>query len=310
MTPPTQLLLAAAIGLVAGVLGGMAGIGGSMVMLPGLALVFGYHDRAHSEQHVYMAAAMCVNVLVAIPATRTHAAAGALRRELVAGILPSMIIGILAGVIASDFMGGEVLKNLLAVFIAGYCLLNIYRVFRPRTDATRPPERIGPGVLAVIGAIAGFVGGVLGLGGGAVMVPLLQVVSNVRLRQAIAASSAVMVISAAVGAALKLATLPAASGHPPLDALWFVLALAPGAVLGGILGAMLAHRLPLAAVRIAISLLLLIAALRMSAAWGLLTGPVRRGVAAEPRSGSLKRTEVVHVCRHPRSTHAPQSAPL
>src|SRR3954471_651914 len=118
MNPPTQLLLAAALGLVAGVLGGMAGIGGSMVMLPGLAIVFGYHDRAHSEQHLYMAAAMCVNVLVAIPATRTHAAAGALRRELVVRILPAMIAGIVAGVIASDFMGGEVLKNLLAVFIA------------------------------------------------------------------------------------------------------------------------------------------------------------------------------------------------
>ncbi|MEX2219650.1 MAG: sulfite exporter TauE/SafE family protein [Phycisphaerales bacterium] len=259
-----HILLAAAVGLGAGIVGGLAGIGGSIVIIPGLILVFGYRDEAHSEHHVYMAAAMCVNVLIGAVATRGHIAAGALRPALFRGLIPGMVVGITVGVGVSNILHGQLLKELLALFIAGYCLLNLFRAYRPRTDATRPPEHTGRGVLGGIGLVSGFSAGLLGLGGGVVMVPLLQVVANVRLRQAIAASAAVMIVSATVGAFLKLVTLSATSGHPASAALWYVPALAPGAMLGGALGAWLAHRLPLAVVRVAVSVLLLIAALRMS----------------------------------------------
>lgn len=259
-----QLVEAAAIGLAAGVLGGMAGIGGSMIMLPGLALVFGYHDRAHTDQHVYMAAAMAVNVLVAVPATRRHAKAGALRHDLVKPVMPAMIAAIILGVLVSNWMDGRVLKYLLALFIAGYCLLNIYRIFRPRTDATRPAERRGAPILATVGGVAGFIGGLLGLGGGVVMVPMLQVLGNIRLREAIATSSAVMVASALIGAALKFATLHiAAPGHLWTKPALLVVAMAPGAIIGGTVGAALAHKLPLRAVRGIVSVILLVAAIRL-----------------------------------------------
>ncbi|MCA9299660.1 MAG: hypothetical protein KDA28_11370, partial [Phycisphaerales bacterium] len=56
-----EVLISGVIGLIAGVLGGMAGIGGSLIMLPGLGLLLGYEP--HERQHLYMAAAMCVNLL-------------------------------------------------------------------------------------------------------------------------------------------------------------------------------------------------------------------------------------------------------
>ena len=258
-----QVIEAVGIGLAAGVVGGLAGIGGSLVMLPGLALVFGYDDEKHSAHHVYMAAAMVINVLVAIPATRKHAQAGAVRRELVARILPTMIVAIVAGVLASDRVPGLRLKQLLAVFIAAYCVLNIYRIFKPRPQVNRPAERTGPVLLATLGGAAGLLGGLLGLGGGAVMVPALQVFARVKLIDAIATSSATMVGSAAIGASLKLATL---STHDRSwrEALLLVVAMAPGAILGGSLGATLAHRLPIKAVRLVISIILLLVAARMA----------------------------------------------
>lgn len=258
----SQILIALVIGLLAGVIGGLAGIGGSMVMLPGLALTFGYDDAAHSAQHEYMAAAMAVNVLVAIPATVRHVRHGAVRRDLVLGLVPAMVAAIAAGVLLSNLVPGTVLRRLLAVFIAGYCALNIYRIAYPRREKDRPPERIGPGMLAGIGGSAGLVAGLLGLGGGVVMVPMLQVGARVRLRQAIAASSAAMVASALIGASLKFATL-GGEGRSPIDAGWLATAMAPGAILGGSLGATLAHRLPLNVVRGAVSLLLMSAAVRM-----------------------------------------------
>lgn len=258
----TEMFLAAAIGLSAGVLGGLAGIGGSLIILPGLALVFGFKTPDFAEQHLYMAAAMATNVLVALPATSRHIRARAVRRELVVPILPAMLIAMIVGVLASNYIEGLWLKRLLAVFIGAYAVVNLYRIARPLGTTNRPRERTGRPILTAIGAGAGLIGGLLGLGGGVIMVPLLQVVARVRLREAIGVSSAVMIATALIGATLKFATLNqhdlAASG-----AALFVLVMAPTAMLGATVGAHMAHRLPLHMIRAIVSLLLLLAALRL-----------------------------------------------
>lgn len=259
---PTEMILAAAIGLSAGVLGGLAGIGGSMVILPGLALVFGFRTADFAEQHLYMAAAMATNVLVALPATSRHIRAHAVRRDLVIPILPTMLVAMVIGVLASNYLHGQLLKRMLAAFIAAYAVVNLYRMLRPLGEVNRPTERTSRPVLMTIGGGAGLVGGLLGLGGGVIMVPLLQVVSRVRLREAIGVSSAVMIATALVGALIKFATL---STHnlQPTDAALFVLVMAPTAMFGAALGASMAHRLPLRAIRAIVSVLLIVAAIRM-----------------------------------------------
>ena len=68
-----------------------------------------------------------------------------------------------------------------------------------------------------------------------------------------------------VGAALKLGTLSAV-GRTPMEALALTAAMGPTAVGGAMAGAALAHRLPLRWVRLAITALLLAAAVRMAAA--------------------------------------------
>ena len=81
----------ALIGMAAGTFGGLAGVGGSMIMIPGMALVLGYPSGdSHVEQHLYMAAAMGVNVLLAVPAAIKHAKEGKLRLDIFKLLLPSM----------------------------------------------------------------------------------------------------------------------------------------------------------------------------------------------------------------------------
>lgn len=255
--------MAALIGLTAGILGGLAGIGGSMIMLPGLALLLGYHDPQHSEQHVYMAAAMCVNVLVSIPAAWRHARAGVVRTDLVKIILPAMAVAIIVGVLLSNRFDGWFLMLLLAVFISAYSFVNLWRLVRRRPPNTGDDERSSSPRLVGIGAAAGLIGGLLGLGGGVVMVPMLQVFARVPLRQCIGTSSSIMWLTAIIGAVMKLATLGQV-GHAADEALWLVLAMGPAAVLGGMLGATLVHKLPLNVVRGAVAVLLLIAAIRIA----------------------------------------------
>lgn len=257
-----EVLLAGVIGLLAGVLGGLAGIGGSMVMLPGLALLIGYDDRAHTAHHAFMAAAMCVNVVVAIPAAHEHRRAGLVRGDLLRIVMPSMALAMIAGVLASNRLGGELLRLVLAGFIGVYAVFTIARAFGNAAASDRP-ESPGSARPIASGLAAGFVGGLLGLGGGVVLVPMLQLLARVPLRRAIATSSASMAITSILGAGLKLASLPSLH-RDPMESIWLALAMAPGAVLGSVLGARLAHALPITALRIVIAVLLMLAAARMA----------------------------------------------
>lgn len=257
-----EIAAAGVIGAVAGVVGGLAGIGGSLIMLPGLALALGYSSAVEPEQHLYIASAMCVNVLVAGSASRLHLRKGAIDWDLVRWLLPSLGLALVLGVLASNAVEGRVLRLLLAGAIAAYCAWNLVLAVRgqPEVDA-REPTRIG--AVVSTGIAAGGLGGMLGLGGGVIMVPGLQILARVPLRKAVAASAASMVLTSAVGAVLKLATLEQ-HGQKWSEALVLAAAMGLPAMLLAPVGARLTHALPIGAVRLAISLVLLGSAAKLA----------------------------------------------
>lgn len=261
---PTGFIASIAIGLVAGVVGGLAGVGGSIIMLPALALFFGYNTPDKSEHHLYMASAMCVNAVVAYFSARKHAQVGAVHKPTVLVLLPPMCLAIIAGVLVSDRFDGRIPKLGLVVFILGFCLYTLLTIKKKPVDAPEadaPPRRVR---LSTIAGTTGFAAGFLGIGGGIVMVPLLQVVGKIPLRRAIAASASVMWVSAIIGASLKLFTL---GSHEQswLDALALAALMALGAVGGARLGATLTHKLRLPWLKAAIAIILGVAAVRMAA---------------------------------------------
>ncbi len=169
------------------------------------------------------------------------------------------------GVLLSNRVDGDALRRALAVFLVLYCLWNVRRIIQPRRRAASGHGRIERGGtmrLAASGTATGLVGGLLGLGGGILMVPLLQLVCNMRLKNAIATSSAVVCITSIFGATTKVATL-AQRGESARDAALYAALMAPTAVLGALLGAKLTHRLPVAAVRTVLTFMLLAAAIRL-----------------------------------------------
>lgn len=262
-----HLAAALAIGGCAGLIGGLAGIGGSMVMLPGLGLALGYESPQQHRQHLFMASAMMVNVMVALPATRLHQKAGVVRRDIVKVVMPSMAVAIIAGAWLSNRFDGHILTFILAGFIAVYCAVNLWKIlvhgWLKRPERPLGQERLSPARLAGTGVMAGLVGGLLGLGGGVVMVPMLQLLAAVPLRMAIGTSAAVMCLTGAIGAGVKLAGL-SAHGQSIADAIQLAVVMGPGAMGGAMLGARLTHWLPLPAVRALVSVLLLGAAVKMT----------------------------------------------
>ncbi|MFI4916835.1 MAG: sulfite exporter TauE/SafE family protein [Phycisphaerales bacterium JB060] len=263
----TEVTICLVIGALAGVLGGLAGIGGSMIMLPALALFVADPDP-DTAHHMFMAAAMVVNVVVSFPAALRHRKAGAIHYGALRIILPSMAISIVVGVLVSNQIEGLTLRKILAGFIAAYALMTIYRFFKKSLEPEVDDKGVHPIRLTVIGVATGMVAGLLGIGGGVLMVPMLQVFCKLPIKNAIGTSSAVMVLTAVIGASLKLGTLGPEHGRSVVNALIIAAALSPTAFIGARIGATLTHKLPLQAVRLVVSIALLIVAARMAAdAW-------------------------------------------
>lgn len=257
----------AVLGFAAGTLGGMLGVGGSVLMIPGLTVLLG------RQQHLYQAAAMVVNVFVASPAAWRHYKAGAVVGDVLRVMLPAAIGAVCVGVWLSNrsVFAGEVGEIWLGRVLAGFLVfvvgVNVRRLVtsagRARDASEERPGEVSAWASGAVGVVMGLTAGLLGVGGGALAVPMQTVLLRLPLRCAIANSAAVMVLSAAVGAVYKNATL---GGHGDAWTQSLLLAgvLAPTAFVGGRIGAMLTHRLPLRQVRIAFVVLLAVAAWKMA----------------------------------------------
>jgi uncharacterized membrane protein YfcA len=260
---PFDITTLMALGLCAGALGGMLGIGGSIIMIPVLTLVL------HREMALAQAVAMIVNVFVALPAMLQHHRAKAIRWQVVARLLPAGVVFIIIGVEVSNRIDGEILKKCFGVFLLYMIWTNIYELLHNKNDTPLTQQRTGWGLISTIGAVTGFMAGLLGIGGGNVAVPLLQRFGRLPLRQCIATTAAFMCVSSSIGAVRKNLTLPLAesAGHnlglTVHQSLQLAACLAPTAVLGGLIGGRLTHSLPLSWVRVAFILLLIWASLDM-----------------------------------------------
>ncbi len=214
---------------------------------------------------------MLVNLVVAVPAALRHKAAGAIRGDLVRRLVPMTAITLALGVVVSNWFQGWQLQLLLAGGLVLYSLSLAWQVVRRAPEAMPHEECVTTPRLLGSAAATGFTAGLLGLGGGVLQVPLLQGLCRVPLRQAIATSSAVICLTAAIGAGLKLATL-SNEGEPVGDALLRAAAMAPTAILGARLGASLTHRLRLSWVRLAIGTMLVLSAVRLAQSGGRMAG--------------------------------------
>lgn len=261
---PAQVLVLLAVGLGSGLVGGMVGVGGSVIMIPAMWLLLGPH------QHIYQAAAMVVNVLVAAAGAWQHYRAGAVLVRVVRAMVAGGVAGVVIGVFLSErrlFHGrGEfILSGIFGVFLVYVAGYNAWRLWALRGSAGRrePPEDVGLWRAAVgVGLPAGVLAGLLGIGGGAVAVPLQQILLRMPFRYAVGNSITTIIFVAAVGAICKNGAM-IAGGVRAGEIATLAGVLAPMAVIGSLAGARLTDRLPLAWVRGVFVAIVLLVAIRM-----------------------------------------------
>jgi uncharacterized protein len=220
-----------------GIFGGGLGIGGSIIMIPGLVWAFG------ENQHLWQASAMLCNFVVAVASVIVHHKEDMLVRDVVKVMLPTAIIGIIAGVALSNISLFSGRNSYLLARIFGWFMvyLAVYNMFRfggkSGGDDGRDISHIrrSKSGAIVTGAVAGVGNGLLGIGGGSIATPLQQLLLRMPLKRAMANSSAMIMGISLFGAAFKNATL-SQHGISWVESVKIAAIVAPTAIVGSILG--------------------------------------------------------------------------
>ena len=197
-----------AFGLFGGMIGGLLGIGGSVGIIP-LATIFISPDK----QQLQCAAMLC-NVAVASTAYRRYLMAGKIEWTFARRIVPAAIIAVLAGVAASTVIDASSFRVMFAAFLLVVAVREFRLLAIGSEHAPDDARELSPARGAGIGAIMGFLSGLLGIGGGVVGVPLMRAWARIPMKRAVVTSVCTMVPLAMVGATMKSITL----WNTPVDA--------------------------------------------------------------------------------------------
>lgn len=197
-----------AFGLFGGMIGGLLGIGGSVGIIP-LATIFISPDK----QQLQCAAMLC-NVAVASTAYRRYLMAGKIEWTFARRIVPAAIIFVLAGVAASTVIDASSFRVMFAAFLLVVAVREFRLLAIGSEHAPDDARELSPARGAGIGAIMGFLSGLLGIGGGVVGVPLMRAWARIPMKRAVVTSVCTMVPLAMVGATMKSITL----WNTPVDA--------------------------------------------------------------------------------------------
>jgi len=183
------------LGLVAGLLSGLLGIGGGLIFSP-LLLLAGLAPHQ----------ALATSTLAIVPTTLAGTWAHLRSRSLPwGGGLAIAGAAAVAGGVFSRLGHGLEGWLLLALQALMYGILAITITPRSRLGQLQPGAHLPTLGLAAVGAVAGIAGGLLGVGGGLVMVPLMVRGVRVPMHQAIRFSTLAVLASAVTASATFLA---------------------------------------------------------------------------------------------------------
>jgi len=246
---PLQALIGVAVGFVAGLLSGLFGVGGGIVTTPAVNTIL---DGTAIQA---IATPLPVILPTSLVGAYTYAKAGevsvrAARWAAVPGVLAAVLGALLTEVLNA---------HLLLLVTAGLIATTAVQVIAGRRPRT--PWVLGetPGwKYATIGLLAGFVSGLLGVGGGIVMVPAFTIWVGMPLRRALGTSLLVIAIL----------VIPGTIVHALLGNVdWAIfLALTLGVIPGARIGARIALGVRERTLRVAVGTFLLVVAIAYAAA--------------------------------------------
>ncbi|NIA24556.1 MAG: TSUP family transporter [Gammaproteobacteria bacterium] len=243
----SQTIVAALIGITAGVVSGLFGIGGGLVFVPGLVLILGF------EQHRAHATSSAAVVVTATTGAIRFFDGGAADLRSGGLLACGAILGALVGATLMGKVPSKRLKALFALVAAVAAIRLTLGGLGTSVGVDHIETTLGTMIgIVLLGMATGTLMSMLGLGGGLVYVPILALVFG--LEQHIAqGTSLVAIVPTAASAAIvhyraHRVDLPIA------------LILGTGSIVGVLLGALLAFSLAGSTLQFLFSGLLVLAA--------------------------------------------------
>jgi uncharacterized membrane protein YfcA len=222
--------IAAGAGAGGGFLSGILGGGGGAIMVP---LMTG---PLRMKQHVAHGTSLVVITVTAATAGVIYMLNESISISLVAWMAAGAIAGAVAGARAAAKVPAMQLRQLFGLFLVAVSLrLLLWDNIDPLVTASGWAEHLSA---LGIGVAGGVWSGALGVGGGAIFVPSLVLVLGVGQHEAQGISLWVVVVASAMGAATHYR-----QGTVDLEAAkWIAPAALPGAVVGALVASVLGGR--------------------------------------------------------------------
>ncbi len=255
------------VGAVVGVMAGLFGVGGGFLMVPAQFWALG---MLGVDPETALRTAFGTSLAVVIPTAASgawaHHCRQCVRWDAVRWMGLSAALAALAGALLSTRVPGRPLELLLGLVLCAAAVQLLMQ--RGSCDMGGEERALTPGGYLALGLPGGLLAGLLGIGGGIVLVPLMTLVLRYPVRTAVGTSTPVILCAAiggVVGYALTVpaaaVTLPGSIGYVNLPS---AAALAIASVPMAQVGARLAHACPprllrtaLAAVMVVVGLLML-----------------------------------------------------
>lgn len=216
--------IAAMIGLASGIASGAFGIGGALLSTPGI--------RWALDAPALIAVGTTLPVIIPTAITGLAAYVKTGYVEVRSAVITASAGGVFAvlGALTTEVVAGEALLVATAVLIF---VLSVRMFPRKGSEEVRSVEVTTP-VLLLIGATSGYIAGLLGVGGGVILVPVLSGLLHFPIKTALGTSLAVVAAQA----------IPGTVTHALIGNIdWTI---AGGLVLGVIPGARIGSRLAVA----------------------------------------------------------------
>lgn len=189
------LLACALLGSVAGFLAGLLGIGGGLVIVP--ALVYLLPSLGFSGENlmpVAIATSLASIVFTSTSATFAHHKSGNIPWPIARQLMFTIAGGALFGAYVADSLSDETLTYIFSVAVT---ILASYMILPIRMVKSKPLP--APWLIKLIGFGTGYISSLMGIAGGAIMVPTLTYFS-MSIRHAIGIATACGFVVAVFGA--------------------------------------------------------------------------------------------------------------
>ncbi|MEL6246817.1 MAG: sulfite exporter TauE/SafE family protein [Cyanobacteria bacterium J06648_16] len=190
MVTPTDIVLLAGGGLLAGVLAGFLGIGGGVLMVP-LLIALGLNvDQA-------TATSLLAILITASVGSFQNWRLGHLKAQPVLLLGFPAVLTVILGTAVGGWLPEAVRRGAFGLLL----LINLYLSGLKRRAARQSESAMTqrPGLARLMtGGTAGFMAGLFGVGGGVIMVPLQMLLLGAPIKTAVRTSLGVIVITAAV----------------------------------------------------------------------------------------------------------------